>query len=313
MKLFIQIPCLNEEKTLPLVLNSIPKSIEGIEQIEVLVIDDGSTDNTVAIAKKHGVRHFVTHAKNSGLSKSFSDGLDYCLANGADIIVNTDGDNQYPQEKISELVNPILEGKAEIVIGDRQTGSLKHFSPLKKFLQSLGSRVVNLAAGTNIADTVSGFRAYSKEAALQMYTINTFSYCTETIIHAGRKRIPMISVSVGANAPTRKSRLFKNMWQHIFKSSAAILKGYFMHQPSKMFIWPGIVLAAVSLIPFVRYFILMTSGTAGNHIQSLLLGVAFFITGFLFIGLGVIADLIKTNRILLEDILVREKRRSIND
>lgn len=168
-----------------------------------------------------------------------------------------------------------------------------------------------MAAGTNIADTVSGFRAYSKEAAIQMYTINTFSYCTETIIHAGRKRIPMASVSVGANAPTRKSRLFKNMWQHIYKSGSAILKGYFMHQPSKIFVAPGVVLALVSMVPFLRYLLLLASGAAGSHIQSLLLGVAFFVTGFLFVGLGVIADLIKTNRILLESILERAKLKDL--
>lgn len=312
MKLFIQIPCLNEEKTLPLVLESIPKKIDGIHDIQVLVIDDGSTDRTIEIAKKHGVNHFVHHARNKGLSRSFSDGLDYALAHGADIIVNTDGDNQYPQDKIGELVKPILDNEAEIVIGDRETATLKHFSPMKRFLQKFGSHIVNLAAGTNVADTVSGFRAYSREAALQMYTINTFSYCTETIIHAGRKGIPMVSVPVGANAPTRKSRLFKNMWQHIFKSSSAILKGYFMHQPWKIFVIPGVSMVLVSAIPFIRYIYLLIIGEAGGHIQSLLFGAVLLITGILFTGLGVIADLIKTNRILTENILERIKKEQMD-
>lgn len=312
VKLFVQIPCLNEEKTLPLVLESIPKKIAGIDDINILVIDDGSTDNTIEIAKKHGVEHFVLHAKNKGLSRSFSDGLDYCLAHGADIIVNTDGDNQYPQAKIADLVKPIIDSDAEIVIGDRETATLKHFSPLKRFLQKFGSRIVNIAANTNVADTVSGFRAYSREAAMQMYTINTFSYCTETIIHAGRKRIPMISVPVGANAPTRKSRLFKNMWQHIYKSGGAILKGYFMHEPWKIFVIPGAIMLLGSAIPFMRYGYLLITGQAGGHIQSLLAGAVLLITGFLFIGLGVIADLIKTNRILTENILETTKRELYN-
>ena len=309
MKLFVQIPCLNEEQTLPLVLDSIPKKIDGVDQIEILVIDDGSTDKTVEVAKKHGVKHFVRHTRNKGLSRSFTDGLDYALSHGADIVVNTDGDNQYPQEKIGDLVQPILQKEAEIVIGDRQTASLAHFSPLKRLLQALGSRVVNIAARTDVADTVSGFRAYSKEAAIQMYTINTFSYCTETIIHAGRKRIPMMSVPVGANAPTRKSRLFKNMWQHIFKSMGAISKGYFMHQPWKIFVIPGIVFFAIASVLFLRYVFLFIFEDPSGHLQSLIVAVALFILGFLFMGLGIIADLIKTNRILLEEILEREKRK----
>lgn len=307
-KVFIQIPCLNEEKTLPLVLESIPKKISGVDEIEILVIDDGSTDKTVEVAKNHGVKHFVKHPSNIGLSRSFSNGLDYALAHGADIIINTDGDNQYPQDKIGDLVAPILDGKAEIVIGDRQTATLEHFSPLKRFLQRLGSRVVNMAAGTNVPDTVSGFRAYSRNAAIQMYTINTFSYCTETIIHAGRKGIPITSVAVGANPPTRKSRLFKNMWQHIFKSSGAIMKGYFMHQPWKIFVIPGVIMIALAFIPFVRYLVLLSLGTAGGHIQSLLLGAALFIIGCLFVGLGIIADLIKTNRILIQEALESSRK-----
>jgi glycosyltransferase involved in cell wall biosynthesis len=307
MKLFIQIPCLNEETTLPLVFEKMPKQIDGIDEIEFLVIDDGSTDKTVEVAKKLGVQHIIRHTKNRGLSRSFSDGADYAIQHGADIIVNTDGDNQYPSDKIPDIVKPILDGEADIVIGDRQTNEIAHFSPLKRLLQRLGSRIVNIAAGTDVADTVSGFRAYSKNAILQLYTINSFSYCTETIIHAGRKRIAMISVPVGANAPTRDSRLFKSTWQHVAKSGMAIIKGYLMYQPTKIFVGPGVLQVTIALILFARYIVLFISGNGDGHIQSLIVGTALIISGVLFIGLGIIADLIRTNRILLEDILQREK------
>ena len=309
MKLFVQIPCLNEEKTLPLVLETIPEKVPGFKSVEILVIDDGSTDRTVEIAKKLGVKHFVIHKANQGLSKSFSDGLDYCLANGADVIVNTDGDNQYPQADIPKLVQLILDGKAEIVVGDRQTHKIKHFSPFKKLMQRVGSKVVSSAAKTNIPDAVSGFRAYSKEAAIRMHIVNSFSYCTESIIHAGRKRIPIASVPVITNPPTRKSRLFKNIWQHMFKSMKVILKSYFMHEPLKVFVGPGVILFIASLIPFVRYlFLIIGAENPGQHIQSLLLGVALFTAGLLFMVLGVLADLIKTNRVINEEVLERTKR-----
>lgn len=304
MKLFVQIPCLNEEKTLPDVLKTIPKKIEGFKSVEILVIDDGSTDKTVEVAKRFGVKHFVYHRTNRGLARSFTDGLDYALAHGADIIVNTDGDNQYPQADIPKLTEPILNGTADIVIGDRQTGKIEHFGFFKKKMQQFGSWVVNKAAKTNVPDTVSGFRAYSKEAAIKMNIINTFSYCTESIIHAGRKRMAIVSVPVTTNPPTRKSRLFKNMWQHMFKSGRVIAKSYFMHEPLKIFVIPGLSLLAISAVPFVRYLVLTIGDqNPGDHIQSLLLGVALFTAGILFCVLGVLADLIKTNRVLSENIL----------
>lgn len=312
MKLFIQIPCLNEEKTLPDVLSTIPKKINGFDSIDILVINDGSTDNTVEIAKKYGVKHFIHHKTNAGLARSFSEGLDYCLKNGADVIVNTDGDNQYPQADIPKLTEPILAGHADIVIGDRQTDSIKHFSPFKRTMQKFGSWVVNKAAKTNVPDTVSGFRAYSKEAALKMNIVNTFSYCTESIIHAGRKRISISSVPVTTNPPTRKSRLFKNIWQHMYKTMRVILKSYFMHEPLKVFVMPGSTLLLLSTIPFIRYLIfLLTDDTPGQHLQSLLVGVALFTAGLLFCVLGVLSDLIKTNRIIAENTLERVKRMEI--
>lgn len=309
MKLFIQIPCLNEEGTLGEVLSTIPKKVPGFDSIEILIINDGSTDGTVEVAKKHGVKHFVHHRTNRGLARSFTDGLDYALMHGADVIINTDGDNQYPQADIPKLTEPILDGRADIVIGDRQTATIEHFGFFKKKMQQFGSWVVNKAAKTNVPDTVSGFRAYSKEAALKMNIVNSFSYCTESIIHAGRKRMAIVSVPVTTNPPTRKSRLFKNMWQHMYKSGRVIAKSYFMHEPLKVFVIPGLTLLILSAIPFVRYAILVIGDNSpGQHIQSLLLGVALFTAGLLFCVLGVLADLIKTNRVIAESNLELLKR-----
>ncbi|MEP7178347.1 MAG: glycosyltransferase family 2 protein, partial [Pseudonocardiales bacterium] len=208
VKLVVQVPCLNEEETLPLVLESIPKTISGIDEIIVLVIDDGSTDRTVEVAKAHGVTHFVTHARNRGLGRSFHDGVQRALELGADILVNTDGDNQYPQERIADLVQPIVAGTAEIVIADRQVHLIEHFSGPKVALQKFGSRIVNLAAGTELPDAASGFRAYSRESLMLLNTITRFSYCMESIIQAGNKNLKIDSVPVVTNAKTRESRLF---------------------------------------------------------------------------------------------------------
>ena len=309
MKLFVQIPCLNEEKTLPDVLKTIPKKVPGFSSVDILIIDDGSTDRTVEVAKKLGVKHFVYHRTNRGLARSFTDGLDYSLAQGADVIVNTDGDNQYPQADIPKLTAPILSGEADIVIGDRQTGSIAHFGTFKKSMQKFGSWVVNKAAKTDVADTVSGFRAYSKEAAIKMHIVNSFSYCTEGIIRAGRNRMAIMSVPVTTNPPTRYQRLFKNIWQHMYKTGRVIAKSYFMHEPLKVFVIPGLSLLAISLVPFIRYLILtIGSSDPGQHVQSLLLGIAMLTAGLLFCVLGVIADLIKTNRIILESNLEIQKK-----
>ena len=314
MKLFVQIPCLNEEKTLPDVLETIPKKVPGFTSVDVLIIDDGSTDKTVEVAKKHGVKHFVYHRTNRGLARSFTDGLDYALRHGADVIVNTDGDNQYPQADIPKLTAPVLSGEADIVIGDRKTGSIAHFGMFKKMMQKFGSWVVNKAAKTDVADTVSGFRAYSKEAALKMNIINSFSYCTESIIHAGRNAIAITSVPVRTNPPTRNSRLFKNIWQHMYKSGRVIAKSYFMHDPLHVFVAPGLSLLFISLVPFIRYLVLTIGDSdPGQHVQSLLLGLALFTAGLLFCVLGVIADLIKTNRVIAENTLLRIKRLEIEN
>lgn len=309
MKLVIQIPCYNEEATLPLVLNSIPKKIDGIDDIVVLVMDDGSTDNTVQVAKDHGVKHFVLHAGNVGLGRQFHDGIERALELGADIVVNTDGDNQYPQDRIGDLVRPVLEGRADIVIADRQTRTITHFSPTKKFLQRLGSAVVNKAAGTNLPDVASGFRAYSKEALLQLNTITRFSYCMETIIQAGNKRLAIVSIPVDTNPPTRSSRLFKSMHEHVFKSAAAIIRAYIMYKPYLIFGWLGGILFILGTLPILRFlYFYLVDGSSRGHLQSLIIGSTVLIGAFLCLVLNIIADLIRINRILIEDNLEHTKK-----
>jgi len=308
MKVFVQIPCLNEETTLPLVLESIPKEIPGVE-LEILVIDDGSSDRTIEVAQSYGVTHFVRHTRNMGLARSFRDGIHYALAHGADIVVNTDGDNQYPQNRIPDLIAPIIDGTADIVIGDRQTQKIAHFSPLKKLLQRFGSWVVNVAADTKLPDAASGFRAYSKESLLRLNIVTQFSYCMETIIQAGNKRLKIASVQVETNPKTRESRLFSNMFEHMLKSAQAILRSYIMFKPFVFFAWIGLLMLAGALIPFVRYLVLIWffREDAGAHIQSLILGVALLIGALLSFALGVLADLQRTNRVLAEEQLERVK------
>lgn len=308
MKLIVQIPCLNEEKTLPLVIPTIPKKIPGIDSIEILVINDGSKDKTVEVAKQLGVKHFVHHTRNMGLGLSFHDGVMRALELGADIVVNTDGDNQYPQESITELVQPILRGEADIVVADRQVGKIAHFSGFKKLLQKVGSNVVNKAAGTNIPDAASGFRAYSRESIIKLNTITRFSYCMETIIQAGNKRMAITSVPVVTNPKTRESRLFKSTPEHVLKSGAAIFRAYMMYRPYVLFVGLGSLLTVSGLIPFFRYLWFFLHNTHGSHLQSLVLGSVLLIAALLCFVLGVLADLTRINRILIEDQLELAKR-----
>lgn len=307
MKVFVQIPCLNEEKTLPLVLKSIPKTIKNVDSVEVLIIDDGSTDKTIEVAKQYGVTHFVQHERNMGLARSFRDGIDYALKHGADIVVNTDGDNQYPQVRISDLVQPVIAGKAEIVIGDRQTKKIAHFSGFKKLMQRFGSWVVNQAGGTDLPDAASGFRAYSKNALMKLNIVTEFSYCMETIIQAGHKRLKIISLPIETNKKTRESRLFKNIWQHMFKSGSAIIRSYVMFRPYMIFITLGVVFLVLAAIPFTRFLINFFSGEGSGNLQSLIFGSAMLVGSLLSFALVVLADLLRTNRVLLEDQLERLK------
>ncbi len=311
MKLIVQIPCLNEEETLPLVFERMPRAIPGIDIIEFLVIDDGSTDRTSEVARALGVHHIIRHTRNMGLGRSFYDGALKALELGADILVNTDGDNQYPSERIPDLVRPILDGRADIVIADRQTHTIEEFSPFKKRLQSVGSKVVNFAAGTELPDAASGFRAYSRESLLRLNTVTRFSYCMETIIQAGNKRMAISSVEVDTNAKTRESRLFRNMGEHVSKSAVTILRAYVMYRPMTLFMATAGVLFVAGLVPFVRFIILgylSPHGDPNGHLQSLVVGTVLMIAAFVSGALGVIADLIRINRILLEDSLEQAKR-----
>ncbi|MFV0632918.1 glycosyltransferase family 2 protein [Demequina sp.] len=306
MKLVVQVPCLNEEATLATVLEAIPTQIDGIDEIEVQVIDDGSTDATAAIAAAHGAV-VIRHTRTMGLAQSFRDGVEAALARGADIVVNTDGDNQYPQERIGDLVAPILAGTAEIVIGDRQTHQIAHFSPFKKRMQRFGSWVVNKAAGTRLPDAASGFRAYSRFALYRLNILTRFSYTMETIIQAGDKRLAITSVPIDTNPKTRESRLFANMGEHMWRSAQAIMRSSVMYRPWPLFASLAGILGFVGLIPFVRYAILVMIGDHGNHLQSLILGTTLLVAAALCLALGVISDLLKSNRILAEQQLERLK------
>jgi glycosyltransferase involved in cell wall biosynthesis len=314
VKVIVQIPCLDEETTLPLVFERMPRELPGVDSLEFLVIDDGSRDRTVEVARDLGVHHIVHHTRNMGLARSFHDGVMRALELGADIVVNTDGDNQYPSDRIGHLIQPILDGQADIVIADRQTSTIKHFSPVKRLLQRVGSRIVNLAADTDLPDAASGFRAYSRESLFRLNTVTRFSYCMETIIQAGNKRLAIASIPVVTNAKTRESRLFKRTSEHVTKSAATIIRAYYMYKPYTLFLTSAAVLFVAAVIPFARYLVLLgfaNGGGVGRHVQSLVLGAALFVVAFLSLALGVIADLIRINRVLLEDALELQKRQRV--
>jgi glycosyltransferase involved in cell wall biosynthesis len=312
MKVVVQVPCLNEEQTLPLVLNSIPKKIKGVDSIEVLIIDDGSTDKTVAVAKAHGVKHFVHHAQRKGLARSFHDGILKALEIGADVIVNTDGDNQYPQERITDLVQPVLAGEADLVIADRQVQNIAHFSLTKKVMQRFGTKILNMAAGTNVPDAPSGFRAYSRDTAMQLNVVTRFSYAMETIIQAGNKNMRIVSLPIKTNPKTRESRLFKSSLEHISKSGSAIIRAFVMYKPVGMFVTVGLILLALGLIPFGRFLYFVIFDDGHGHVQSLIVGSVLLIAAFISFALGIIADLTRINRILIEEGIEEARRARFN-
>lgn len=309
MKVVVQIPCLNEEQTLPLVLADIPKKIPGVSSIEILVIDDGCTDKTVAVAKKHGVKQFVHHPYKQGLARSFHDGVSRALELGADIIVNTDGDNQYPSKDITRLVRPVVQGKADIVIANRQVQTIAHFSATKKVLQRVGTAILNKAAGTAVPDAPSGFRAYSRDAAMRLNVVTSFSYTMETIIQAAHKRLHIESIPITTNPKTRESRLFKSQWEHVFKSASAIMRAFVMYRPYMVFMTLGTLLLILGMVPFVRYlfFVIADHTNGARHLQSLILGSVLMAGAFISYTLGVVADLIRINRILIENTLEHQK------
>lgn len=308
MKLIIQIPCYNEAETLEIALNDLPKQIEGVDEIEYLIIDDGCTDNTVEVAKKWGVHHVVSFAKNKGLAKGFMAGIDACLKNGADIIVNTDADNQYCADDIPKLIQPILDRKADIVIGERPIDETEHFSLLKKKLQHLGSWVVRKASHTDIPDAPSGFRAFSRDAAMRINVINDYTYTLETIVQAGRNRMAIVSVPVRTNPELRKSRLFHSMFGYVKKSMLTIIRALMMYKPLYCFTLVACVPTLIGILIGIRFLINYFVNGGAGHTQSLLLACTLIIIGFITFVIGMLADVISANRKILEDIQYHTKR-----
>jgi len=303
MKLIIQIPCYNEAKTLSITIRDLPKKVKGFSKVEYLVINDGSVDDTAAVAKKCGVHHVVSYGRNRGLAYAFKTGIDECIRLGADVIVNTDADNQYNAKDIPLLTEPILSGKAEIVIGARPISSIGHFSPAKKILQKIGSLVVRIFSNTSVVDAPSGFRAYSRDAAMRLNVFNSYTYTLETIIQAGWKNIPMMSVPIRVNGDLRPSRLVKSIPAYIKRSVFTIIRMYMVYRPFVFFAELGIALILIGCIPGVRflYYYFSQSG-AGGHVQSLILSAIFIGAGFQAIFAGFMVDLISVNRRLLEEV-----------
>jgi glycosyltransferase involved in cell wall biosynthesis len=307
MKLIVQIPCLNEEASLPDTLRAIPRQIPGVDAVEVLVIDDGSTDRTSAVAREHGADHVVRFPRRKGLAYGFMAGLDACLRLGADVIVNTDADNQYPGAEIPRLIAPILAGEADMVIGNRQVGEVAHFSWTKRRLQEVGSWVVRKVSGTDVPDTTSGFRALNREAALRINIVSEFTYTLESIIQAGKKRMAVAHVPIEARE-TRPSRLFASTFDYVKRSAATILRIYAMYEPFKVFVLLGSALLLGGAGLGLRYAYFWWLGEVRGHVQSAILSVLLLILGFQTLQWGVMADLIASNRKLLEDLLYRVRK-----
>lgn len=309
MKLIIQIPCLNEAETLPAVLAELPRSLPGIDTIETLIIDDGSTDETVAVAHANGADHVVSHWQNMGLAVAFQTGIETCLQLGADIIVHTDADNQYPGALVADIVRPVINDGMDMVIGRRPINEIKHFSPLKKLLQRLGSRVVRTVSGTDVPDTVSGFRAYSREAALRLHMLTRFSYTLETIIQAGKKGLRVTHVPIEVNDPTRPSRLAKNMWDFIKHQGATIVRLYAFYEPLRTFSFLALPFLLAGSVLLGRFLLIYLVGNSvGRFVQSVSIGTGLLIIGFLIFLFGILADITNKHRQLTEETLYRLKK-----
>lgn len=308
MKLIVQIPCLNEEETLPATVRDIPRDIPGVDKVELLVIDDGSRDRTVEVAREAGVEHVISFSHNRGLAKAFVAGIDTCLKLGADIIVNTDGDNQYCGQDIPKLIQPILKREADIVVGDREIEKIAHFSFLKKKLQKFGSWVVRRVSYTNLPDTTSGFRAFSREAALRMNVISPFTYTLETIIQAGHKGMAVTHVPIRTNEKLRESRLFTSIRNYVIKSTISIIRTHTMYQALRVFFSIGSLVFMAGFLLGVRFlYFFFTNQNPAGHIQSLILMSVLLMTGFQVMLIGLLADVISANRKLIEDTLYRVK------
>lgn len=309
MKLIVQIPCLNEEETLPMTVRDIPRHVEGIDRVEILIIDDGCTDRTVEVARQAGVDHVVRFPRNRGLGHAFQAGIDACLRLGADIIVNTDGDNQYFGGDIPRLVQPILEGRADLVIGDRQPDKIGHFSFTKKILQRLGSRVVSRLSGISVPDVASGFRAFNRNAAMRLSCFTDFDHTVDHVIQAGKKRLAVVNVPIRTNAKFRESRLFSSVFQFVSRSLGIMVRVYSSYEALKMFALMGALTFSVGILLGLRfvYFLLFT--TEGyTHVQSLILCAILLLAGFQMTLTGIVADLIAANRSLIEDVAYRVKK-----
>jgi len=311
-KLIIQIPCLNESATLPETLNDLPKNIPGIDIIEILVIDDGSTDNTASVAREHGVHHVIRFKRNRGLAAAFAAGLDACLKHGADFIVNTDADNQYSGADVAKLLEPLVGGHADVTIGDRNISSLKHLPIIRRILQRLGSWVVRQVSSTNVPDSTSGFRAYTREAALSMTLVSEFSYTLESIIQAGKKRLAIAHVLIDTNPKTRESRLFKSVASYVKKSAATIIRVYAMYEPLKIFTYIGIVFFGAGFAISLRFLYFYLNNAGQGHLQSLILSAVLMIVGFQVLLIGLVADVISGNRKLIEDLVYRVRKMELS-
>lgn len=309
MKLIIQIPCLNERDTLASTLADLPRCVEGVDQIEVLIIDDGSTDGTAERAVELGVHHLVRFPRNRGLAAAFTAGLDAAVRLGADVIVNTDADNQYRGADIPALVGPVVAGRADLVIGDRRTDKIAHFSPLKKLLQRWGSGLLRSLSATDVRDSPSGFRAFSRRAALQLFVHNRFTYTLETVIQAGRRGLTVVSVPIQTNPKTRESRLFRSIPDYLRRAGLVMLRGYAMYRPTQLFLSVAAVLFVIGLALSLRFVVAyVTYGGYAGHVQSLMVGSSTLVLAFIVSLVAVLAELQATNRRLLEEILLRVRR-----
>src|SRR5919109_4271220 len=309
VKLIIQIPCLNEEQTLPQTLSELPRSVPGFDRVEWLVIDDGSTDRTVEVARAHGVDHIVRLTSNKGLAQAFQAGLDASLKLGADVIVNTDADNQYNAGDIPKLIAPILAGDADMVVGARPIENIEHFSPIKKRLQRIGSAVVRRASQTNVEDTTSGFRAYNREAALQVQVVSKFTYTLETIIQAGKMLVAVDHVPIRTNPKARESRLFPSMWSYVRRNAVSIFRIYAQYEPLRVFMTLAALIALVALVIWGRFaYFYIVEGSGAGHVQSLILGAVLFNAAVVLAALGVIGDLLAAQRTLSQRTFERVRR-----
>jgi glycosyltransferase involved in cell wall biosynthesis len=309
VKLIIQIPCLNEEATLPGTLAELPRDVEGFDLVEWLVVDDGSTDRTLDVARGHGVDHIVRLTDNKGLATAFQAGLDACLKLGADVIVNTDADNQYKAADIPRLVAPIVAGDADLVVGVRRMDEIEHFSSSKKLLQRLGSLVVRLASGTEVSDTTSGFRAYDREAALQLQVVSSFTYTLESLIQAGKMLVALDQVEVGTNPQSRKSRLFPSTWNYVRRNSLAVFRAYAMYEPLRVFTIAALVLALAAVASWTPFLIdWIFNGDRTGHLQSLILGAVLALASVQLFGLGVVGDALAGQRVMTQRVFERVRR-----